>query len=100
MSNASGPRLILGLKVRNLRHERGETLQSLASRAGLSISYLSEIEKGKKYPKPEKLLRLAEALAVPFDDLVSLKVAEDLGPLKVAFSSPLLREFPSREALC
>jgi transcriptional regulator with XRE-family HTH domain len=94
MSNASGPRLILGLKVRNLRHERGETLQSLASRAGLSISYLSEIEKGKKYPKPEKLLLLAEALAVPFDDLVSLKVTEDLGPLKVAFSSPLLREFP------
>jgi transcriptional regulator with XRE-family HTH domain len=94
MSNASGPRLILGLKVRNLRHERGETLQSLASRAGLSISYLSEIEKGKKYPKPEKLLQLAEALAVPFDDLVSLKVTEDLGPLKVAFSSPLLREFP------
>jgi transcriptional regulator with XRE-family HTH domain len=88
------PRLVLGLKVRTMRHQRGETLQTLAERSGLSVSYLSEIEKGKKYPKPERLVLLAEALEVPFDELVSLQVADELAQLKAAFDSPLLRGFP------
>jgi transcriptional regulator with XRE-family HTH domain len=88
------PRLILGLKIRTLRHDRGETLQTVANRSALSVSYLSEIEKGKKYPKPERLMQLAGALEVPFDDLVSLQVADELTQLKAAFSSPLLRGFP------
>lgn len=91
---ADNPRLILGLKLRSLRTERGLTLQQTADRAGLSVSYLSEIEKGRKYPKPERLLELAAALGVPFDELVSLQVDEQLGPLKLAMSSPFLREFP------
>ena len=88
------PRLVLGLKVRTLRHRRGETLRTLAERSGLSVSYLSEIEKGKKYPKPERLVLLAGALDVPFDELVSLQVADELSQLKTAFNSPLLRGFP------
>jgi transcriptional regulator with XRE-family HTH domain/predicted transcriptional regulator len=87
-------RLILGLKLRNLRQARSEGLREIADRAGLSVSYLSELEQGKKYPKPDKLLRLAEALEVPFDELVSLKVSPELGPLKQAVSSGFLREFP------
>jgi hypothetical protein len=55
---------------------------------------LSEIEKGKKYPKPERLVQLAAALEVPFDELVSLQVADELAELKTAFNSPLLRGFP------
>ena len=91
---ADNPRLILGLKVRTRRHQLGETLQSIAHRSGLSVSYLSEIEKGKKYPKPERLVHLAGALNVPFDELVSLQVADELSELKLAFGSPLLRGFP------
>ena len=87
-------RLILGVKLRALRHERGLGLKELAGRAGLSVSYLSEIEKGKKYPKPDKLVDLARALGVPYDDLVSLRVDEGLGAVKSAIESPLLRSFP------
>jgi transcriptional regulator with XRE-family HTH domain/Zn-dependent peptidase ImmA (M78 family) len=87
-------RLILGLKLRNLRLARQEGLREVAARAGLSVSYLSELEQGKKYPKPEMLLRLAGALDVAYDDLVSLKVTEELSPLKEAVSSGFLREFP------
>ena len=50
-------RFILGLKLRNLRQERGLSLTALAGQAGLSVSYLSEIEAGRKHPKPDKLLR-------------------------------------------
>ena len=87
-------RYVLGLKLRSLRLEKGKPLKAIAARSGLSVSYLSEIEKGKKYPKPGKLIDLARALDVPFDSLVSLQVDEELNPVKAVFSSGLLREFP------
>ena len=87
-------RLILGLKLRSLRLARGEGLRDVADRADLSVSYLSELEQGRKYPKPDKLLRLAESLEVSYDDLVSVKVTAELGPLKDAVNSGVLREFP------
>ncbi len=93
-SHGDNPRLILGMKVRRLRRGAGQTLNDLSAASGLSVSYLSEIETGSKYPKPEKMVALADALEVPFDQLVSLEVEEELSPLKEALSSPLLREFP------
>jgi len=87
-------RFILGLKLRTLRHERGDSLKTVAEQSGLSVSYLSEIEKGKKYPKPDKLIDLADALGVAYDELVSLSVTDDLSPLKNVFSSSFIEEFP------
>ena len=87
-------RYILGLKLRTSRQARGLALKEVARRAGLSISYLSEIEKGKKYPKPDKLLALAEALGMSFEELVSPRVGERPGPLEEALGSPFLQEFP------
>ena len=92
--NSDNLRFILGLKLRTLRRERGDSLKDVAERSGLSVSYLSEIEKGKKYPKPDKLIDLADALEVPYDELVSLSVKDDLGPLKDVFSSAFVEEFP------
>ncbi len=92
--SAENVRFILGLKLKKRRQEMAVSLSEVAASSGLSISYLSEIEKGKKYPKPEKLLDLARALNVPFDDLVSLKVNDELSPLKAVLSSPFLKEFP------
>ena len=60
--DAGNLRFILGLKLRKLRQEKGLSLTDLAARAGMSVSYLSEIEGGRKHPKPDKLIRLAQAL--------------------------------------
>lgn len=68
--------------------------QELAKKTGLSISYLSEIEKGKKYPKGDKILSLAAALDVDYDYLVSLKVSKRLEPLVNLINSDFLKEFP------
>jgi XRE family transcriptional regulator, fatty acid utilization regulator len=87
-------RFILGLKLKQLRQGKGFTLKDLAERTGLSISYLSEIEKGKKYPKPEKMIRVAGALGVSFDEVVSVKVDDSLNPLTAILDSALLKEFP------
>lgn len=89
-------RLILGVKLRSLRQSQSLGLKDVAGRAGMSVSYLSEIEKGKKYPKPDKLVDLALALGVRYDDLVSLRVDKGLDPVKSAIDSPLIRSFPFR----
>ena len=87
-------RFILGLKLNQLRKQQSLSLKELADRAGLAISYLSEIEKGKKYPKPGKILALAKALGVSFDDLVSLHLGEKLHPLSGVLKSGILQEIP------
>ena len=94
--NGENLRFIMGFKLRQFRQQKGFSLKELAEKTNLSISYLSEIEKGKKYPKPEKILLLALALDISFDELVSLQINKDFGPLPVVFSSPVIKEFPFR----
>ncbi|MGB0651031.1 MAG: helix-turn-helix domain-containing protein [Rhodothermales bacterium] len=87
-------RFILGFKLKNLRQSRGLSLKEVAARAGISISYLSEIEKGKKYPKTEKLLALATCYDTTFDDLVTAGTADAEQTLEASLESGFFREFP------
>ena len=55
----------LGEKLRDLRKERKLTLEKLAERAGLSKSYLWELEnRESQRPSAEKLTALGDALGV------------------------------------
>ncbi len=87
-------RLIFGLKLKQLRNELGLSTYELATRTGLSPSYLNEIEKGKKYPKSEKVFALAKALDTTYDTLVSLKVSKQLEPVVELLESNILSELP------
>lgn len=87
-------RLIFGLKIKQLRSDLGISTYELANRTGLSPSYLNEIEKGKKYPKTEKVFALAKALNTDYDTLVSLKVSKQLEPVVELLNSNMLRELP------
>lgn len=87
-------KLIFGLKLKQVRTEQGLSLYGLSKLSGLSKSYLNEIEKGKKYPKPDKIAALAEHLDVPYDDLVSLKLDRNLAPIGEILQSKLLKEIP------
>ncbi len=86
--------IIFGLKLRQLRNAKGFSLLDLSKKSGISLSYINEIEKGKKYPKSDKILALAEALSIPYDQLVSLKVNKALAPAMQAINSDLLSQFP------
>ncbi|ETW97590.1 MAG: hypothetical protein ETSY1_22060 [Candidatus Entotheonella factor] len=94
MQGDENVRVIFGMKLRQFREQLGYTLKTLAQKTGLSPSYLTEIEKGKKYPKAEKILQLAQALELSFDDLVSLKLDNQLNPLTGLLDSPLMQQFP------
>ncbi len=85
-------KLILGLKLKQLRIDRGLSLAELAEKTQISISYLNEIEKGKKFPKAEKVIALANALEVSYDWLVSVKMNKKLAPLTEILQSQFMKE--------
>ena len=87
-------KVIFGMKLKQYREHNGLSLTDFASRTGLSSSYLTEIEHGRKYPKAEKIARMAEVLGKDYDDLVSLRLDEGLSPLAGFLSSPVLHNFP------
>ena len=87
-------KLILGLKLKQLRLEKQLSLNELAEKSSLSVSYINEIEKGKKYPKAEKIALLAQALGVNYDDLVSLKLSKNLTPIAELIDSNILEMLP------
>ncbi|HLK97035.1 MAG TPA: helix-turn-helix domain-containing protein, partial [Hymenobacter sp.] len=94
LSHGQVVRLIFGLKLRELRQERGFTPAELARTCDVSVSYLNEIEKGKKYPKADKILGLSKALGVSYDQLTSLTLSRRLEPISDLLQSDLLKEFP------
>ncbi len=67
----------MGAVIRRMRQERSLTLKALAARAELSVVYLGEIERGKKYPSAPVLERLAAALGLELSDALEL-VADEL----------------------
>lgn len=55
-------RATLGRNIKFLRSRRGFTQAVLAEKADISVIFLSSIERGTKYPKPDVLARIAEVL--------------------------------------
>ena len=74
-------RLIFGLKLKVLRQQHGINYQQLSDTTGIAVSYLHDIENGKKYPKADKIIALAKALKVDYDYLVSLNADKKLQPI-------------------
>ena len=61
----------IGQEIRALRKERGLTQEVLAERACLSVPYLSHVERGVKKVSLESLVRIAAALGVTADRLLT-----------------------------
>ena len=90
----SNKKIILGLKVKQARVLKKLSFSDLAGKTGLSISYLNEIEKGKKYPKEDKIKLLSDALEVSIEELTSLQLKGFLAPLGQLLKSNFLNELP------
>jgi ribosome-binding protein aMBF1 (putative translation factor) len=57
--------------VKVWREKRGVSQRALAELAGVSPSYLAEIETGKKPGSADALRKLSRVLAIPMENLVS-----------------------------
>jgi transcriptional regulator with XRE-family HTH domain len=62
-------KVILGKNIKSLRTQRNFTQAVLAEKANISIIFLSSIERGTKYPKPDILARIAKTLGVEVFEL-------------------------------
>ena len=63
-------REVYGRLLRGLRARQGRTLAEVAARAGISVAYLSEVERGLKEPSSEVLEAVCVALGSSITGLV------------------------------
>ena len=70
-------RHMLGDSLRERRNDLGQTLDEIATRAGVSPQYLSEVERGLKEPSSEIIAAVSGALDTTLLDL-TIDVARSL----------------------
>jgi len=67
--SVDAPRVDVGERLRAIRRLRRATLKTVADRAGLSESFLSQVERGQSNASVASLKRIAAALGVNVADL-------------------------------
>jgi transcriptional regulator with XRE-family HTH domain len=76
-------RELAGGALRRRRQAQARTLREVADAAGVSLAYLSEVERGRKEPSSEVLAAVCAALGVLLSDVL-LEVAHALVRLEAA----------------
>lgn len=83
-------RTLIGRTVKRLRTERGLSQQALATRLGISASYLNLIEHDQRAVTASLLIKLAETLRVDLKELSGTQERQLQVGIKEVFSDPLL----------
>ena len=78
MSPEPADELALGLRIRSTREARGRSLRSVADAAGISESFLSQVERGVASPSVASLRGIAEALG---ESIASFFEEREDGPI-------------------
>ena len=65
---------LLGERIRALRSKRGLSQEQLALKAGLTPSFIGQIERGLKSPTVTSIEKIVNALDVKFEDVFSFDV--------------------------
>lgn len=93
-SKSNNEKILFGVKVRYLRQKAGLGFADFSKKTGMSVSYLNEIEKGKKFPRQDKIKALADALAVPKEELTSNQIPNAIKPIQALLDSNFLNDLP------
>jgi len=73
----------LGKNIKLVRNHRHYSQALLAEKADISITFLSNIERGLKYPKPAVLSQIAESLGVEVHELFKEDSHPNISPIIV-----------------
>ena len=76
--------LTIGRRIRQLRGQRGMTLEELATAVGRAPSQLSMIENGKREPKLTLLRAIAKALGSSLDALLEAEPLDERAALEIS----------------
>ncbi len=90
-------RTVIGATLRRKRQAQGRTLREVAAAAGVSLTYLSEVERGRKEASSEVLEAVCAALELVLAELL-FEVAEELLRLDVRAALPRVGFVPARQA--
>ncbi len=82
----------LGAVLRRHREAQRRTLRDVAAEAGVSLGYLSEVERGVKEASSELLAAICDALALGLPDLL-VEVADEMYQ-----AQPMLAGVPNQGA--
>jgi len=74
---------VLGKNIKLIRSQRQYSQELLAEKANISITFLSNIERGLKYPKPAVLSQIAESLKVDVCELFKTNSKPNIAPIIV-----------------
>lgn len=77
----------LGTKVRSLRKAKGLSIGKVADVADLDVSFLGQIELGKRDPSLSSLVKIAKGLGVPVAEFFS-----DMKPSKISIDEKIIQE--------
>ena len=64
--------LEVGASIRKFRRELGMTQEQAAEAAGINVTYLSDVERGKRNISLINLARLAEAFGMNLSDILTI----------------------------
>ncbi|GIF16824.1 helix-turn-helix domain-containing protein [Actinoplanes teichomyceticus] len=87
-------RRVIGAVLRRVRQRQGRTLKEVAGAAGVSLPYLSEVERGTKEASSEILAAICRALGLPMTDLLDLvrdEMLRQLAPQTARRAGPLVQ---------
>ena len=87
----------VGERIKTRRGELGWTQELLAQKAGISKSFLSELENGKRRVSADNLLEIARALSVSLDYLMT-GTSKEVTQVEVPIPSSLA-QFAAEEGL-
>lgn len=63
-------RKTFGAKLRDVRREKGLTLEDLAETADMNWSYIAQVERGERNISIDNMAALAEAVGIALKDLL------------------------------
>ena len=78
---------ILGKNIKFIRNQRMYSQALLAEKAEISITFLSTIERGLKYPKPTVLAQIADSLGVDVHELFKSDSTLNITPMTIGNDS-------------
>ncbi len=67
----------VGDTLKKLRHKRALTLEDVATMTGLSVSYISCLERDKRNINFATLEKIAKAISVPLPVIIFLSASEE-----------------------
>lgn len=75
MINTTNPAIIIafGMRVKELRKERGLTMEKLAEMADIEYRQLGRVERGEVNTTISTMYAIAKGLEIPFKDLTNLE---------------------------